>query len=284
MFSILLQKILPHHLLSRIMLQLTRLRIRWIKDLQINAVIRIFNVQMDELQNPDPRSYQHFNAFFTRALKSGARPISEPDNSNTYCSPVDGTISQFGHVHDGRLFQAKGIDYSLLELIGSDEAAAQQFENGNFATIYLSPRDYHRVHMPAAGTLQSMTYIPGRLFSVADALVENLPNLFTRNERIVSIFHTANGPLAVVLVGAFFVGCMDTIWAGQVTPPHGQCIKRVQYEDNNAVTLNKGDEMGRFNMGSTVILLWPETTLHWNDCMQAGATLRLGQQIASIER
>lgn len=283
MLSILLQKILPHHLLSRIMLRMTRIRIGWIKNLQIRAVVSIFKVQLDELENPDPLSYEHFNAFFTRALKPDARPIANIDNTNVYCSPVDGTISQFGEIRDGKLYQAKGIDYSLAELLGGDKAVTENFDRGHFTTIYLSPRDYHRIHMPASGTLQSMTYIPGRLFSVADSVVEHLPNLFTRNERIVSIFQTTNGPLAVILVGALFVGCMDTVWAGQVTPPHGQSIRHNDYEDSTALTLNKGTEMGRFNMGSTVIVVWPDMALSWNESMQAGGTLKMGQEMAKLE-
>jgi phosphatidylserine decarboxylase len=281
MFSVILQTILPHHLLSRIMLRFLRIRWQWLKDLQIRFVIWQFHVDMSEVQTPELSSFEHFNAFFTRSLKPEARPIQSANDSNSYCSPVDGTVSQFGHIQDGNLLQAKNIDYSLLELCGGDNTIAEKYIDGHFATIYLSPRDYHRIHMPVTGKLKSMTYIPGRLFSVADKLVENLPNLFTRNERIVCLFETESGPVAVILVGAIFVGCMDTVWHGQVTPPHRQAIEHSEYAESEAPVLQKGEEMGRFNMGSTVIVLWPPQKMAWNDQFQCGQQLKMGQQIAS---
>ena len=281
MLNVILQTLLPHHLLSRIMLRLLRIRWGWLKNLQIRFVIWKFNVDMSQVENPDINSYEHFNAFFTRAMKNSARPIHEADNAGSYCSPVDGTISQLGHIEDGQLLQAKGIDYSLLELVGGHDEIAEQFNDGHFATIYLSPRDYHRIHMPATGRLVSMTYIPGRLFSVADSLVQNLPNLFNRNERVVCLFETEHGPLAIILVGAIFVGCMDTVWHGTVTPPHRAEIDHEEYAPERAPTLNKGDEMGRFNMGSTVIALWPAGKFNWNASLMPGSSITMGSALGS---
>jgi len=279
MFSVILQTVLPHHLLSRLMLHFLRIRWVWLKNLQIRLVIKAFNVDMKQVATPELSSFEHFNAFFTRAMKPAARPIAAMDNTNSYCSPVDGTVSQFGDIRDNRLMQAKGIDYSLPELVGGRQDIAGLFTNGHFSTIYLSPRDYHRIHMPASGKLVSMTYIPGRLFSVADQLVDNLPNLFTRNERVVCLFETDHGPMAVILVGAIFVGCMDTVWHGMVSPPHRHAIEHIDYEEGNAPALNKGEEMGRFNMGSTVIVLWPDQAMAWNEAFTRGATVKMGQEI-----
>jgi phosphatidylserine decarboxylase len=282
MFSIFLQTILPHHLLSRIMLRFLRIRWAWVKNLQIRFVVKHFNVDMTQVENPDIHSYENFNAFFTRAMKADARPIHHADNKASFCSPVDGTVSQYGRIEHNQLLQAKNINYSLLELVADKQDIANLFTDGYFATIYLSPRDYHRIHMPASGQLRSMTYVPGRLFSVADELVENLPNLFNRNERIINLFQTEHGPLAVILVGAIFVGCMDTVWHGRVTPPHRRDIQHTNYEQGNAPSLRKGEEMGRFNMGSTVIVLWPRSNLSWNGAMSVGASLIMGQEIAKL--
>ncbi|MCW8962503.1 MAG: archaetidylserine decarboxylase [Gammaproteobacteria bacterium] len=281
MLSVIFQTLLPHHLLSRLMLRFLRIRWTWLKNLQIRLVIKLFNVDMTQVATPDLSSFEHFNAFFTRAMKPEARPIAAAEDNNRYCSPVDGTVSQFGNIQDNKLMQAKGIDYSLLRLVGAKDNIAGQFSNGHFATIYLSPRDYHRIHMPAGGRLISMTYIPGRLFSVADQLVENLPNLFTRNERVVCLFETDNGPMAVILVGAIFVGCMDTVWHGTVSPPHRHCIEHIEYEASDAPVLNKGEEMGRFNMGSTVIVLWPDQPMEWDKAFTCSATVQMGQEIAA---
>lgn len=280
MFSVLLQTILPHHLLSRIMLCFLRLRWRRLKNLQIRLFINRFKVDISQVRHPDITSFEHFNAFFTRAMRADARPIHQPDNPLSYCSPVDGTVSRFGSICNGKLIQAKGIDYSLSELVGARPDVAEPFKNGYFATIYLSPRDYHRVHMPVAGRLKSMTCVPGRLFSVSERLVRNLPNLFNRNERIVCLFDTDHGCVALVLVGAIFVGCMDTVWHGTVTPPHRTSIEHVQYDASDAPYLNKGDEMGRFNMGSTVIVLWSAQDMLWNDDFTAGKPVRMGDNIA----
>lgn len=280
MFAVILQTLLPHHLLSRIMLQFLRIRWVWLKNLQIKFVIKRFKVDMTQVKTPELSNFEHFNAFFTRAMQANARPISGTDDANSYCSPVDGTVSQFGAIQENKLMQAKGIDYSLLELVGGDPSLAEKFSGGHFATLYLSPRDYHRIHMPASGQLKSMTYIPGRLFSVADQLVEKLPNLFNRNERVVCLFETEQGPLAVILVGAIFVGCMDTVWHGTVSPPHRQAIEHIEYDIPDTPALEKGTEMGRFNMGSTVIILWPNQVMLWDKSFTNGATVKMGQTIA----
>ena len=282
MFSVFLQTILPHHLLSRIMLRFLRIRWSWLKNLQIRFVIWQFKVDMTQVEQPDIKSYEHFNAFFTRAMKTNARPVEDAHDLQSYCSPVDGTISQFGQIKDEQLLQAKGIHYSLLELVGGQQEIANHFSHGAFATIYLSPRDYHRIHMPTTGRLQSMTYVPGRLFSVADSLVENLPNLFNRNERIINLFETEHGPMAVIMVGAIFVGCMDTVWHGTVTPPHGQSIRHISYDNDDAPVLEKGQEMGRFNMGSTVIVLWPDSILAWGNHVATGGQVKMGQLLAKM--
>jgi len=283
MFSVFLQTILPHHLLSRIMLRFLRIRRVWLKNLQIRFVLWKFKVDMTEVETPELSNFEHFNAFFTRAMKAEARPIADADNASSYCCPVDGTVSQFGAIQNDRLMQAKGIDYSLLELVGGKPDVAELFKNGHFATIYLSPRDYHRIHIPAAGKLKSMIYIPGRLFSVADPLVENLPNLFNRNERVACLFETDNGPMAMILVGAIFVGCMETTWHGVVTPPHRHTVEQTDYDPADAPALKKGEEMGRFNMGSTVIVLWPEQAMTWDDSFTCGEHVRMGQEIAVKE-
>lgn len=245
---------------------------------------------MSQANNENINHYANFNEFFTRPLKPDARPI-DPDLNTVVC-PVDGQISQLGKIDKGRIFQAKGYTYSLSELLGDEAGQAGQFVNGMFATIYLSPRDYHRIHMPMAGHLLAMSHIPGRLFSVSAATTRAIPRLFARNERVISYFDTTIGCMAMVLVGALFVGSMETIWHGVVTPPHGgRAIKHWRYgsmdpgldkEKETVVQLNKGDEMGRFNMGSTVILLFQESAVQWQSQLQTAQSVRLGQTIASI--
>ncbi len=269
--------LLPHHLLSRLMYAATRWRFRPWKNLQIGWVMRRYRVDMREALEGDREAYPHFNAFFTRALRAGARPIApQPD---ALCSPADGALSQFGAIRDGRLVQAKGHDYTVAELLGdADEARA--FEQGGFATIYLAPRDYHRVHMPAAGTLQRTRYIPGRLFSVAMHTTRGVPRLFARNERLVALFDSEHGPLAVVMVGALFVGSMSSVWGGQVTPPYG---RRVVETDLRAcgIRLARGAEMGRFNMGSTVIVLTARPVA-WDAALASGGALKVGMRMGAV--
>lgn len=231
---------------------------------------------MSEAVEENPYAYRHLNAFFTRALKADARPLDQTDNS--LCCPVDGRVSQAMEIKNGRVFQAKNHDYSLLELVGGIDELAQPFHNGRFATIYLSPRDYHRIHMPMDGRLTDMVYVPGRLFSVAPHTVNTVPRLFARNERLVCRFETEFGPVIMILVGAVNVSAIDTVWAGAVTPPSKRKVIHTRY-DNVDITLKKGAEMGRFNLGSTVVLLLPENcTL--DTSITHDAAVKLGQLLA----
>lgn len=234
--------------------------------------VKKYQVNMGEAANPDLRSYPSFNAFFTRALRSGARPLARAD----WVSPVDGAISQFGPIKKDQIFQAKGHHYSSAALLGGDPVAAQDFIDGHFATVYLSPRDYHRIHMPCAGQLRRMTYVPGDLFSVNPITARGVPGLFARNERVVCLFDTAHGPFALVLVGATIVGSMATVWHGTVNPPRLPSICHWDYEAGQ-VTLAQGDEMGRFLLGSTVVMLWPRDTLQFNPSWQASGPVKMGE-------
>ena len=272
-----LQYLLPQQLLSDIMFRLTRLRMGWLTRFAIRGFVRVFGVDLSEAQAAEPAAYPTFNAFFTRALRDGARPL-DPD-PDTIVSPVDGVISQIGNIDSGRIFQAKGQDYGCLELIGGDDGLASRFDGGAFATLYLSPRDYHRIHMPLDGRLRSTVHIPGRLFSVNPTTAAAVPRLFARNERVVCLFDTALGPIALVLVGAIFVGSIETVWSGRLTPPRAREIVRVQ-AGNDAPPLRRGAELGRFNMGSTVILLIPAGRIRWNPGFAAGDSIRCGNALA----
>ena len=277
---VLLQYLLPHHFLSWLMHQLTRSESVWLKRNMIKQAIRLYRVNMDEAAEPNPENYRSFNHFFTRELAIDARPIEASDAA--LISPVDGTVSQFGDIKEGRIFQAKGHDYSLRELVGGDADVSTLFDEGSFATIYLSPRDYHRIHMPLSGHLKQMIHVPGRLFSVNATTAEGVPRLFARNERVVSVFDTDIGPVAVILVGAIFVASIDTVWAGAVAPSY-RGVRRWNYPElKQVVSLKKGEEMGRFNMGSTVILLFGKERVTWNAKLSAGMTLRMGEEIASF--
>ena len=273
-------RVLPQHLLARGMYHLARCRWRPLSRLLIRFVTRRYGVDLDEAAQPDPESYSSFNAFFTRELRPGVRPLA-PDPDALAC-PADGRISQAGTIHAGRLMQAKDHDYSLQALLAGDLALAEEFENGHFATIYLSPRDYHRVHMPLDGTLRRMDFVPGELYSVSDATTVLVPGLFARNERVICLFDTPVGPLAVILVGAIFVGSIETVWAGEVRAP-GKAPTRWTYAGNQATTLNKGAELGRFNMGSTVILLLPHGTVTWQGLVP-GQAVRLGERIGTLQQ
>ena len=268
--------VLPHHLLSRMVRSATRWQVRWWKNLLIGWFIRHFNVDMSEASEPSPADYPDFNSFFTRSLKPGARPQAEQPGAIT--SPVDGRISQIGDITGGRLIQAKGRSFSLVELLGGDEHRAAAFREGGFATLYLSPRDYHRIHMPCDARLVETAYIPGRLFSVAPHTTRTIPGLFTRNERLAALFETPAGPLAMVLVGAIFVACMETVWEG-VIQPAGTSIRVRSYPRGNdrQWEFRRGDEMGRFNMGSTVILLHGPGQAEWNPELAANQPVRIGQ-------
>lgn len=275
------QYLLPHHFLSRIMLFITRIRFTAFKKFFIETFIQLFDVDMDLANRSQPEDYVHFNDFFTRSLKTEVRPIE--GNEKTLVSPVDGSISQIGNINDELVFQAKGHHYTLTNLLGGDATLATEFINGKFATIYLSPRDYHRIHMPVAGRLKTMLHVPGRLFSVNGRTTRRIPNLFARNERVISVFDTDFGPMALIMVGAIFVGSMDTVWAGTVTPSSSRHkVTALHYGENNAIQLERGQEMGRFNMGSTVILLFPDQVMEWNKTFQSDDPVIMGQQMGSI--
>jgi len=244
------------------------------------AVIRWFigryGVDMNEAADPDPTHYRTFNAFFTRALKPGARPLAEAD----LLCPVDGAISQFGALQGDRLLQAKGHDYTTRALVGGDAALAALFEHGHFATLYLSPKDYHRIHMPCAGRLRRMVHVPGELFSVNPTTARGVPGLFARNERVVCVFDTAFGPFVLALVGATIVGSMATVWHGVVNPPRSGQLREWRYDDS-PVELKQGDEMGRFLLGSTVVMLFPRGPLRFNPAWAPGGAVRMGQAMAA---
>ncbi|MEQ6889838.1 archaetidylserine decarboxylase [Halomonas sp. CS7] len=247
----LIQYPLPHHLLSRLVGRLADCQQPWLKNALIQAFIRQFKVDMDEAAEPEPTAYATFNDFFTRALEDDARPIGEG-----VVSPADGTLSQFGPIEAGQLIQAKGHRFSAMELLGGDGEAARRYLGGSFATVYLSPSDYHRVHMPIGGTLTEMVYVPGRLFSVNAATTHHVPNLFARNERLVCHFDTEHGPMVMVLVGAMIVAAIETVWAGQITPLPRGGVQRIRFD--TPVRLAKGEEMGRFKLGSTVVMGFAE--------------------------
>ncbi|MDB5774187.1 MAG: psd [Herbaspirillum sp.] len=234
-----------------------------------------YGVDMMEAENPDIRSYPSFNAFFTRALRAGVRPLSPAP----FVCPVDGAISQFGSIESDQIFQAKGHRYSTTALVGGDRALAAQFEHGTFATLYLSPKDYHRIHMPCDGRLTRMIYVPGELFSVNPTTARGVPGLFARNERVVCVFESAHGPFVLTLVGATIVGSMSTVWHGVVNPPRHGKICDWRYEDKR-IELKKGEEMGRFLLGSTVVMLFPQGVLSFNPEWAPGRAVRLGETMA----
>ena len=276
LFTVLPQYVLPHHALSVLMSKLTHCENTLWKNLFIKTVIRLYGVNIAEAKYQNLDHYPSFNHFFTRELKEGVRPIA-PEADAIAC-PADGAVSQAGSIENGRIFQAKGHSYSTLELLGGDAERAKDFENGSFATIYLSPKDYHRMHMPLTGKLKEMTHVPGRLFSVNAATAEGIPNLFARNERVVCLFDTEAGPMALILVGAIFVSSVETTWHGIVTPPTISEPRTWRYDDN-APTLEKGAELGRFNMGSTIIMLFGKDKAIWDADLIAGAPVKLGQHI-----
>jgi phosphatidylserine decarboxylase len=267
--------VLPHHAISGLMFALSRIEWRPVKDLSINFYTRLNPVNMHEAVEENKYAYASLNAFFTRALKPEARPIA---NDQSWICPVDGAVSQAGRIENGQIFQAKGHEYSLLELVAGDTELEQLFRNGHFATLYLSPRDYHRIHMPTTGKLKRMQYVPGRLFSVAPVTVNNIPRLFARNERVICYFETEQGPMVLVLVGAINVSAMETVWHGLITG-EAKKIKRFDYGDED-INLQRGDEMGRFNLGSTVIVLTP-AHIKIDDTIVTEQPVKLGQRLAS---
>ncbi len=273
------QYLLPQRVLTRLTYRLARVRTPWFKDALIRGFARHFRVDLSEALEPDPRAYRDFNAFFTRALKPEARPVAPGDR--VVCCPVDGTVSRIGLADADTLVQAKGRSFSLTALLGGDPERARPFRNGAFATLYLSPRDYHRIHMPLAGRLREMIHVPGKLFSVSPLTTRMVSELFARNERVAALFATPAGPMALVLVGAINVASIETVWAGTITPPLGKIIRQWSYPPNGegAVRLDKGAELGRFNMGSTVILLFGPGAVCWEPGLQAGMAVRMGRRL-----
>ena len=276
------QYLLPQRLLTWLTYRLTRTQTPWLKDRLIRWFIQHYPVKLAEALEPDPRAYPDFNAFFTRALKPKARPIAPGDRM--VCCPVDGMVSQIGTANADTLLQAKGRNFSLTALLGGDPARAQPFQNGGFATLYLSPGDYHRIHLPLTGRLREMVHIPGTLFSVSPLTTRMVPELFARNERVVTLFDTPAGPMALVLVGAINVASIETVWAGAITPPLGTSICHWSYPANGdgAVRLDKGAEMGRFNMGSTVIVLFGPNAVRWGAELRTGSVVKMGQRLAKV--
>ncbi len=277
---IIFQYIVPQHLLSRLAGKIADCEWPWVKNNFINWFIGRYQVDMQEAADPEPYNYKNFNAFFTRELKTGARPITE--ESNAIAGPADGAISQLGAIEQGRIFQAKGQTYSLTELLGGDETLATPFKQGTFATVYLSPKDYHRIHMPVTGTLKTMVYVPGDLFSVNTTTAENVPRLFSRNERAVCIFDTEAGPMAIILVGAMIVAGIETVWAGQVAPLKREISTHHYLEPQQPITLEKGEEMGRFKLGSTAIVLFGPDVMQWQEHFQAGTPTVMGEKLGEI--
>ncbi|WP_187373872.1 archaetidylserine decarboxylase [Aggregatibacter actinomycetemcomitans] len=246
----------------------------------IKLFAKKYNVDMSEAKKENFSDYESFNQFFIRELKDGARKINE--NPTALCLPADGRVSQIGHIDDELLLQAKGHFFSLSDLLAGDEELVNTFKNGEFATIYLSPRDYHRVHMPCDATLRKMIYVPGALFSVNPFLAEHVPNLFARNERVICLFDTEFGPMVQILVGATITASMSTVWAGVINPPRADEVKVWTYQEENAVKLTKGQEMGAFQLGSTVINLFPANRVTFAEHLQVDEPVRVGEMLATI--
>ncbi|MCC9661553.1 phosphatidylserine decarboxylase [Pseudoalteromonas sp. A41-2] len=282
-FKIAMQYAMPKHFISRMVGKLAAAKAGGLTTALIKLFIKQYKIDMSEAKYPDPAHYKTFNEFFTRPLKEGIRPLAE--EKDIIAHPVDGAISQLGDVVDGQIIQAKGHDYSLQALLGGNEDDTVPFLGGKFATIYLAPKDYHRIHMPIDGTLSKMIYVPGDLFSVNPLTAQNVPNLFARNERVVAIFETDIGPLAMVLVGATIVASIETIWAGTVTPPAGKDVFSWNYptKGDNAITLKKGEEMGRFKLGSTVILAWGANQAEFLSDQHPETVTRMGTPFATIK-
>ncbi|KUM54336.1 archaetidylserine decarboxylase [Rheinheimera sp. EpRS3] len=279
--KITLQYLLPKHLISRLVGKLAAAKLGWFSHFLINRFIKAYGINMAEAKFEQAKDYASFNEFFTRPLKDGVRPLAT--EANIVAHPVDGTISQLGPIVDGKLIQAKNHNYSLQALLGGDSATALPFQNGHFATVYLAPKDYHRIHMPVRGTLRQMIYVPGELFSVNPLTAECVKDLFALNERVVTIFDTELGPMALVLVGATIVASIETVWAGTVTPPAGKNVFRWSYpaHGKNAITLEKGAEMGRFKLGSTIVLAFPANKLQFLADQQPGTVTRMGAPFAN---
>ena len=274
------QYLLPQQLLSRVIGRLAGNQTPWVKNRFIRWFAARYQVDMSEAAEPSLAAYSDFNSFFTRALKPGARPVDA--NPDSLVCPADGAVSQLGIIHHNRIVQAKGRSYSVAALFGGDETLAARFTGGSFATIYLSPRDYHRVHMPLSGTLRSMTYVPGKLFSVNTLTSERVDALFARNERVICVFETGAGPMALVLVGAMIVAGVETVWAGHVCPARGG---RVDIDYTTAappIRIDKGEEMGRFKLGSTVVEVFGPGVAELNPALAPLSPVRMGQSIGTV--
>ena len=281
-----LQYLLPQHFLSRLMFRFARIEKTWVKNNFTRWFVKQYQVNLAEAEIENIEDFIHFNDFFTRPLADGQRPIDKARHS--IVCPADGCISQLGEVKHGRIFQAKGQEYSLQELIGGSDALAVPFKNGRFATVYLSPKDYHRVHMPIAGTLTQMLHVPGDLFSVNGTTAHNVPRLFARNERVVCLFDTELGPMAIILVGAMIVASIEVPWAGLITPVKKQ-VRSWHYpllegstSNNNSLApihLGKGEEMGRFKLGSTAIVLFGDKVMKWDAALATQSPVMMGQAI-----
>jgi len=277
--KIFLQYLLPHHGLSRFAGKLAHCQNIRFKNFFIDWFIKRYGVDMSIALETDPHAYSCFNDFFIRVLDPAARPIAQ--EPGTVVSPADGAISQIGAINDDAIFQAKGHNYDLTSLLGGMGTLAEQFKNGSFMTVYLSPKDYHRVHMPSAGRLVEMVHVPGKLFSVNPLTVASVPNLFARNERVVCLFATPHGPLAVILVGAMLVASMSTAWAGKVSPPAVKKVRSWKYLAEQ-VELDLAEEMGHFTMGSTVIVLYGPGMMNWRADLAAGSSVQMGELIGNF--
>ncbi|RUO29394.1 phosphatidylserine decarboxylase [Aliidiomarina sedimenti] len=283
-FKVKAQYVLPKHAVSRLMGKFASARAGIFTQLFMRWFIKHYQVDMSEAVHEEPSDYSTFNEFFTRPLKPEARPLQADDFELAH--PVDGKVSQLGKIDGDSIIQAKNHDYSLVKLLGGDAADAAPYKNGQFATIYLAPRDYHRIHMPLDGTLRKMTYVPGDLFSVNPLTAANVPGLFARNERVVCFFDSAQGPFTLTLIGATIVASIETVWAGTVTPPTGPRIHSWEYpaQGFNAVTLKKGEEMGRFKLGSTVVLTFPDEMMFFEENLQADDVTRMGEVMGQLIR
>jgi len=276
----LLQYALPKHLLSRFIYHFMRARVRWLKNVTISGFLRGYPINMQEAAESNPLAYPSFNAFFTRALADDARPVDSRNDG--IISPVDGTVSQCGAIEGDAIIQAKGQQYSVLELLGGDSRAAARYRGGQFACIYLAPYNYHRMHMPVAGKVLQTHYVPGDLFSVNAATARTVPRLFSRNERVVCEFITTAGHHAFVMVGALFVGSIETVWNGEINPPPRPRRAVRSLPAGVGLDLAKGAEIGRFNMGSTVVMLFEPGKVRFDTMLAPGATVRMGQHIGTI--
>lgn len=273
-----LQHCVPQHGLSRFGGWLANSEVPWLKNRLIRYFINRYSLNMEEAQETNPFAYPSFNALFTRSLQPHARPIAE--ETTAFVSPVDGCVSQLGAIQENQLLQAKGHYYSVASLLANDPNLSAVFKNGNFITLYLAPPDYHRIHMPMDGHLTEMIYVPGRLFSVNHKTAASIPNLFARNERVITVFNTAVGQMAVILIGAMIVGSIETVWAGTINPPEHKKPNRWQYKDS--IFLKRGEEMGRFKLGSTVIVLMENQGVQWLSTLDPTDKVRFGEKLGIL--